>query len=443
VVDPLLRGILGMNVTYPKNLNEETFRTQYVGNYHQLTQPAHFRALHADIQTKMKQMGVKETGRVFYLSVPPKAFGDISREIHQHARPAETSFLKVIVEKPFGTNLQTAENLSREIFANLKESEVLLIDHYCGKMGLLGIPQFYKANPDYLAHVIVPDKIKDIIIHMVETEDVKGRTSFYEDVGVIRDTMQNHLTVMAQLVASSPPFTDKEKLVVLKAIPGKTHQIESIGQYVDYNVHVLEDLEKANEGKPADQQEQPHHVGGSVVPTYARVSFKMGRIHRLAGVKITFVSGKALKERRAFAQIRFKDGESLTFMVQGSLTVSDGTTVTGAAIYATKGLPEFNSKGLPKWLLSMKHKNRLLIAHETPNAYQVLLKEVLEGRFESFVKIPEVLEAWRIWTPVLLDITEGNSIPLIRYQHGGKGLDDPMNGGSEVIEDSSNEKQEL
>ena len=421
--EPVVRRILRENATYSSDASRAAFLDR-VAPYTQLAQPDDYSALSRAIAERLRAEDSREAGRLVYLSVPPKFFGGIAQAINERLRPSDAgAWLKVIVEKPFGVDLASAQQLSRELFSHLRADEVLLIDHYCGKATLSALRDFYRANPHYPAQVLTGERVREIRVHMVETEDVRGRTGFYDDVGVVRDTMQNHLMIMLQLAAmdvGNGKSEEENRLAVLRAIPSGEHVLERLGQYADYNAHLAEDGNARGDGAE------------SLTPTYARVAMRVGAPHRLAGARVVLTAGKALKARRAFVQFAFRDGATLTLNVQGELgpdVLGERATVSGAAVHATSGLPEF--AGVPPgWTLDPATRRTALAPKSFPNAYEVLLTDALEGRFDSFVKIPEVLEAWRLWSPVLDTVADASreAKRLVLYKHGGQGLDDAWNG---------------
>ena len=421
----LVDTILKDNVTYPNGKRDVERFAKGVAPYHRLAESVDYETLQKDIEANNKK-NKKETGRVIYLSVPPKFFGAIAKEIHQHLRPKDGAWLKVIVEKPFGVDLNSALQLSRDLFSSLKNEEVLCVDHYMGKDGVRGIREFRRKNPDYLSNSLIK-KIERVEIQMVETEDCKGRTSFYDEVGVVRDTMQNHLMMMLSLFTMAADDNDKEEdesfrrtiaVTELEAL-NDVHAVEAFGQYVEYNKHIEEDYETYHSKKMAS-------AASSTTPTYARIALRFKSSSHFRGIPFVLTSGKALPKRRAFLRAILRGGkDALTFNVQGEIEDLEARSkIKEAAIHATSGLAEFDCpSGWTK--LSSHHCEG---PKKAPSAYQVMLSDVLHGRFDSFVTIPEVLQSWRVWTPLLAK--PPSSFKLLKYHVGGQGLDDPMNGGS-------------
>lgn len=385
--------ILANNVTYLPADSQEQFTSKVVGAYHQLSSSEHFAKLNQAIS--QSNAGEEEVGRIVYLSVPPKFFGGIASEIHQHLRPAEnsTAYLKVIVEKPFGVDLSSALQLSRDLFQSLQEDEVLCVDHYMGKDTLRAIGPFRLANPDFVSHEFI-SKLDRVEVQMVETEDCQGRTSFYSEVGVMRDTMQNHLMMMLALFTMDLEKGEGEggndesvrRAQAVQQLYGG--RITRSAQYSSYKLHEeqdhLEYFGKAMESKPSE------------VPTYAQVELKFKKASPFANVPFVFTSGKAMGQRRAFLRAVQKDGQALTFMVQGEL---DG--IKGPAIHSSSGLAKIACpQQQAGWALDAT--GHLCVGpQQAPSAYQVLLNDLLMGDFDSFVSIPEVLHSWRVWTSLV------------------------------------------
>jgi hexose-6-phosphate dehydrogenase len=241
--------ILAANVTYAPSGSKQTFLAT-VGAYHKLSEPSDYTQLNAAIAESNK--GKREVGRVVYMSVPPKFFGGIAGEIHTHLRPTEAkAWLKVVVEKPFGVDMTSAHKLSNALFASLQTEEVLLVDHYMGKDMLNGIRDFRVTNPEYLSSSFYKD-IARVEVQMVETEDCAGRTGFYSEVGVLRDTMQNHLMMMLSLFimdmdASVPEskrrnlaLQDLESLTVKQLAQYSSYAAQEKQDHVDYHGSPLE-----------------------------------------------------------------------------------------------------------------------------------------------------------------------------------------------------------
>lgn len=379
---PQIDAILADNVTSAKPHQKEFFLPQ-VNKYHQLSASSDYAVLQASISQRMKNLGEVEVGRLIYMSVPPKVFGPIAKEINTSLRPQRSdAWLKVIVEKPFGVDLVSADELAHNLFVSLKEKEVLLVDHYMGKFGLVAMREFHHLNRNYVKKLFDSKSVKEIVIDMVETEHCAGRTFFYDEVGVIRDTMQNHLMMMLSLFLMEVHDHEEEDVARMKVIHNirKAALVDTtLGQYQDYNKHILEEITKAY--GPDVAKRHPT----SYVPTYAKVKLVMNGGY-YDKIPITLTSGKALAKRRAYLKLVTVDGGELIFNVQGEVQAK-GEKINEAAVYASEKLPPFN--GPVGW--TEKSKRFFVAPDKLPSAYQVLLSDALHGKFSSFVKIPEVI----------------------------------------------------
>ena len=370
-----------------------------VHEYSQLRSSTDYAALGEKMRAWEAGLGdEKHTGRLIYLSVPPKFYGSIAQEIDRHLRPSPDAWLRVIVEKPFGTDLDSARELAASLDASLLPREILLVDHYLGKPGVEALRGLRAANKAYDA-LLSGENVKSVEIVMSETEDCEGRTGFYDDVGVLRDVMQNHLTMMAAFLTVSSTLRGAEqeasaRAASLKLFPSPSAaSVLEQGQYVEYTAH--------NDGQH------------SSTPTYASVRLE-AESGNWANVPFYLVAGKALASRHAYTKIIFTSGEHLLINVQGN---TEG--LHGPAIRATRGLPSM--KGFDGW--HKDNRDTHVLKHEKAKpAYEALLFQALTGQTQNFVRVEEVLESWRIWTPLLMAEEQLQLPPLTKYRRGGVGL---------------------
>eukprot|EP00510_Aplanochytrium_minuta_P003886 CAMPEP_0184016166 /NCGR_PEP_ID=MMETSP0954-20121128/6768_1 /TAXON_ID=627963 /ORGANISM="Aplanochytrium sp, Strain PBS07" /LENGTH=487 /DNA_ID=CAMNT_0026297137 /DNA_START=45 /DNA_END=1508 /DNA_ORIENTATION=- len=405
--NPILQRILSNNITTSDEKHKAAFLAKNVAPYTQLRSDEQYKELGEKIKRDTEASGARESGMLVYMSVPPKVFGSISKNINEFIRPANPeAWLRVIVEKPFGVNLESANELAEVLYENLDIDEILLVDHYMGKQGLDAIRQLRKANPSFDEEYLHKGQVRSVEVAMLETEDVKGRTGFYDEVGVIRDTMQNHLMMMVALLGmdlgeAGVDEASARKKVFEKMAEAGSSDILHIAQYEDYNNHVNEDRAKWDE----PLLEEP-----SKTPSYASISLKVEN-DKWAGVPFIFRSGKALDSRRAYTKVTFINGDQLLFNLQGT---TDG--VPGCAIHCTFKACADELKLPKEWNLVDGSSNPFYaVGPSIPNAYEVLLRSALEGNVDNFVRLPEVIESWRVWSPLLSVLPE---VDLASYKHG-------------------------
>jgi len=301
--------------------------------------------------------------RVFYLAVPPSSYAEIIRQLGAAglARSPNGGWTRIIIEKPFGRDLDTARGLNRTVGETFAEDQVYRIDHYLGKETVQNILVFRLAsgifepiwNRRYIDHVQIT---------VAERLGVEGRGAYYDEAGVIRDMVQNHLLQLLCLVAMEPPITwharavRDEKLKVLQAVcpltPDMVQQWTVRGQY---SAGVL-DGERVS-----GYREEAGVKPDSTTETFAAVKLHL-ETWRWADVPFYLRSGKRLPARATEIAIQFKQPPLRLFRqvvpeplepsllalqiqpVEGiSLTV--GTKVPGAAIRIRPVTLDFRYEG--------------------------------------------------------------------------------------------------
>ncbi|XP_064635150.1 GDH/6PGL endoplasmic bifunctional protein-like [Lineus longissimus] len=350
---------------------------------------------------------MEESGRLFYLSIPPFAYAETSTFIDKHCRPAlSKTWLRVVLEKPFGNDLASAKKLATDLRLSLKEEEMYRIDHYLGKTVSMEILKFRKDNEDTLGQMWDSHGIDRVDIVMSETVDVKGRTLFYNEYGVIRDVMQNHLTELLVLIAMDLPNNLKnvteihrKKLELLKDINVISPGNVLVGQYEGYASHVREDYE--------DKEKT------SKKSTYAAALLHVSN-NRWHGVNFHLVSGKKLKQRASYVKVTFKNRKTC-FEVNERCNTDPGVLIFNighgdigsSAIAVTKSLPTPNldwsvRKVENRMIFGQKSEDFLVfIPPKDADAYSSLISGVFHGDHNLFVSTESLMVSWEKWTPAV------------------------------------------
>jgi len=257
----------------------------------------------------------RETGgnRLFYLATPPSAFLPISRELGRTGMMAENgSWRRLVIEKPFGTDLASARMLNAELFKLMDEHQIYRIDHYLGKETVQNILVLRFANGMF-EPIWNRNHIDHIQITVDEKLGVGHRGSFYDATGALRDMVPNHLFQLMSLVAMEPPArfdahaVRSEKGEVLSSIQTQTEE-EALknsvrGQYRAGKVgdSEIEDYRRTGDVKP-----------GSTTETYAALKLTIDN-WRWAGVPFYLRTGKALGIKRTEIAIKFKQAPFAMF----------------------------------------------------------------------------------------------------------------------------------
>ncbi|XP_061688120.1 GDH/6PGL endoplasmic bifunctional protein [Syngnathoides biaculeatus] len=425
---PIFFGILKA-VSCPEDVSEErcaVLKEQFLrlSQYRQLKTLDDYQNLAQHIERQVQDEGLTEAGRLFYLCVPAFAYADIADKINNSCRPAgEAAWLRVVLEKPFGHDLRSAQVLAAQLGKAFCDKEMYRIDHYLGKQVVSKILPFRVENKKFLDPIWNKHHIERIEIVLKETLDVQGRIPFYDEYGVIRDVIQNHLTeVMALLTMRLPAnLSDSEEVLQNKLrlltsfLPlGKNQAV--VGQYQAYQAEVQQELNKTKD-----------HV--SITPTFAAVLAHMDAA-QYNGVPILLISGKMLDERVGYARVLFK---SDMFCLQDGFRCKPKQIV----FYFGHGSLQYPavlvSKNLFKpsvteaeWKEVMDHANVNVLGSplsdyyvQTPRvqreAYGELISHIFAGRKNSFISTENLLASWDLWTPLL----ESLAITFPRIYPGG------------------------
>ena len=337
--------------------------------------------------------------RVFYLALPPTVFPTAIAELGDAGLDRSPGWTRLVIEKPFGRDLASAGELNRVVHRNFDEPQVYRIDHYLGKETVQNLLAFRFANPVFET-AWNRDRVESVDITVAESIGLENRSGYYEQAGVLRDMVQNHLTQVLALVAMEPPTHFQaeairdEKVKVLRSIaPVDVDQV-IFGQYA--------------EGMIDDQR-----VGGyrqeagvdpkSSTPTFVRLNLEIDN-WRWQGVLFRLHAGKRLPQRLTQIAVTFRRPPACLFHgVRDTCEIhSNMLTIT---LQPNEGFSlqfDVKSPGEPFRLESRPLHFRYDEAFGplTP-AYQALIQDVIEGDQTLFVRADEVEESWKIYASVL------------------------------------------
>jgi glucose-6-phosphate 1-dehydrogenase len=345
----------------------------------------------------------------FYLSIPPKAFQEVCEQLQQSglARPQQGRWSRVVIEKPFGHDLQSARELNTVVNSVFPEEAVFRIDHYLGKETVQNILALRFANELY-EPIWNNNFVDSVQITMAEDIGLGGRGGYYDGVGAARDVIQNHLiqlmalTAMEEPVSFSPHELQAEKIKVLSATRPMQplDQTTARGQYAagwqgsEKAVGLLEE-----DGFSAD----------SATETYAAITLEIDT-RRWAGVPFFLRTGKRLGRRVTEIALIFKRAPHLPF--DATMTDELGTNAMVIRVQPDEGVTlRFGSK-VPGTAMEVRDVNMdfsygSAFAEESPEAYEQLILDVLLGEPSLFPVNEEVELAWDILDPVLTNWAAG------------------------------------
>jgi len=357
--------------------------------------------------------------RLFYLALPPTQFVSSATSIKKSAM-TEKGFNRIVVEKPFGRDTESAKKLGKEMGALFTEDFLYRIDHYLGKEMVQNLIVLRFANTTF-EPLWNRNYVSAVQISFKEDIGTQGRGGYFDEFGIIRDVIQNHLMQVFSITAMEPPvrvsggeyanFVRDEKVKVLKAVRPVKLQDVVIGQYTG-----------SPEKKEPGYLEDPTVPAGSNCPTFATCVLYVDNA-RWQGVPFIIKAGKALDDRRAEIRVQFKSPPAATAMFGGMEMPQNELVIRlqpQEAIYMKTNVKKPGLQTIPvQSELDLTYDTRYPIA-ELHDAYTRLLLDVLRGKQATFVRDDELLAAWEIFTPMLHQIEKGEMKP-IPYVFGTRG----------------------
>ncbi|KAJ0433193.1 putative glucose-6-phosphate dehydrogenase (NADP(+)) [Helianthus annuus] len=324
--------------------------------------------------------------RLFYLALPPSVYPPVCKMIRSYCMNKSDlgGWTRIVVEKPFGRDLASAEELSAQIGELFDEPQIYRIDHYLGK-----------------------ELVQNLMIVFREDFGTDGRGGYFDQYGIIRDIIQNHLLQVLCLVAMEKPVSLKpehvrdEKVKVLQSVlPIEDNEVV-LGQYEGYT-------------------DDPTVPDNSNTPTFATMVL---RIHneRWEGVPFIMKAGKALNSRKAEIRVQFKDvpGDIYKCQKQGRnefvIRLQPSEAMYMKLTVKQPGLEMTTAQSELDLSYGQRYQETII-----PEAYERLILDTIRGDQQHFVRRDELKAAWEIFTPLLHRIDRGEMKPL-PYKPGSRG----------------------
>ncbi len=387
--------------------------------------PASFDAMAERLQ-KLETNRATGGNRLFYLATPPAAFAPIAKQLGRAGMLKENGYWRrLVIEKPFGTDLSSAKALNAELLEIVDEQQIYRIDHYLGKETVQNILVLRFANGMF-EPIWNRNHIDHVQITVDERLDVGHRGSFYDATGALRDMVPNHLFQLLSLVAMEPPAkfeahaVRSEKAEVLAAIQPQSEE-EALKNSVrgQYLAGKNGDVEIPDYRKTADVKPD------STTETYAALKLTIDN-WRWAGVPFYLRTGKALGMKRTEVAIKFKQAPFAMFRDTPVDQLSQNYLVI--AVEPTEGITlQFNTKVPGPTInidgVEMKFRYKDYFQVEPTTGYETLIYDCMIGDNILFQRADSVEAGWQAVQPFLDAWKKAGAKGLESYKAGSEGPD--------------------
>jgi glucose-6-phosphate 1-dehydrogenase len=370
------------------------------------------------------QKAGRKLNRVFYMSTAPEFFPLIVAKLGEaeldHCEHAAT---RVVIEKPFGYDLQSARRLNAEVLDTFDESQVFRIDHYLGKETVQNLMALRFANA--LFEPVWNRNFVDYVqITAAEDIGIEGRAGYYDHAGALRDLVQNHMLQLLSLLTMEPPSSfdaDRvrdEKVKVLEAIvPPDVEQVASMAVRGQYGAGVV-----GGKRVPGYREEE------GVLPDSRTETYAALRLHvsnwRWSGVPFYLRTGKRLPRRVTEIVVTLKPVPHVAFQSIGSVGIQPNQVILtvqpdeGVSVSLGAKIPGPTLRIRP---VHMEFHYGTAFVSESPEAYERLILDAMRGDATLFTRNDEIEALWGVVDPILTAWHEDTSSPIPQYAAGSSG----------------------
>lgn len=375
-------------------IDHEEFASHFHYNPFDAQHLSHYHDLDAFI-TKLDKIHDAGGNRLFYMAMAPNFFGPIAANLKSQGLTDNKGWSRLVIEKPFGRNFDTAQQLNEQIGQTFSEEQIYRIDHYLGKQMIqnIEIVRFANAmfeplwNNQYIANVQITSS---------EILGVEERGRYYDESGALRDMVQNHILQMISLLAMEPPaklHPDEvryEKAKVLRSLrpldESNVDQYFVRGQYGDGKMNGVQvDSYRSSNGVAEDSNTETFVAGKFMIDNF-----------RWAGVPFYIRTGKRMAKKSTEIVVQFKDLPINLYKDKGNVIDPNLLVIRvqpdeGITMHLNAKKTDYETLSTP---ITMHYDKKIAEEVESPEAYEVLLNDCLNGDSTSFVHSEEVSLSW-------------------------------------------------
>ncbi len=381
----------------PDDAQATAFADHFYYQSHDVTNTEHYVVLR-DLATKLDQKYQLNGNRVYYMAMSPRFFGVIAGHLKSEQILTDAGFNRLIIEKPFGHDFQSAKELNSEIRTSFTEDQIYRIDHYLGKEMVQNISAIRFGN-NIIESLWNNRYIDNIQITLSESLGVEERAGYYETAGAMRDMVQNHISQIATLLAMEPPVSfsaediRNEKIKVLRSL------------HIDTIEEAKRNFVRGQYGAATiDGQQLDNYRDAAQVATDSNTeTFVAGKMEfenfRWSGVPFFVRTGKRLAQKATRVDVVFKQVPQNIFKAASD---NDELAPNVLTIYIepTEGFGlRANAKQIGQGYatrpvdLDFRHSARATA--NSPEAYERLLLDALNGDSTNFTHWDELAQTWR------------------------------------------------
>lgn len=371
------------------------------------------------VKGREEELQIKEN-RVFYLSVAPEFFDVIALNIKESGLGNTAGWKRLMIEKPFGHDLQSARELNEKLSGAFEEEEIYRIDHYLGKSMVQNLEALEFANP-ILQSIWNKDHIANVQITASETVGVETRAGYYDHTGAIRDMVQNHMLQMVMMTAMSSP----EKINASEIRNEKRNVMEAVRPMNKEDVHLNIIRGQYGAGESNGNQVVGYKDEPGVNPASKTDTFIAARIWidnpSWKGVPFYIRTGKRMNEKSTRIVIEFKNPlispyENKKQVIGPNLLMIEIGPDENISLQLNSKNP-INNGNIEPVRINLSHENA---GKGAPEAYERIIHDAFIGDSTFFAHWKEVELSWE-WVQPILNAFEEDLVPLHEYQSGSHG----------------------